>query len=93
MLVLLYLMFALPAQNGISNLPMANWLMAGLFASLPLLAFPIRSLLISYFAILYRLLITSTEPSLVLSSTLPYRPYIPSYSSPPSRFSLSTPPV
>lgn len=35
-LTLLYLMYTLPAQNGISSLPMANWLMASLFASLPL---------------------------------------------------------
>lgn len=42
-LTLLYLMFALPAQNGLSNLPMANWLMAGLFASLPFLASAINS--------------------------------------------------
>lgn len=42
-LTLLYLMFALPAQNKISTLPMANWLMAGLFASLPLLhLLPVR---------------------------------------------------
>lgn len=34
-LTLLYLMFTLPAQNGVSTLPITNWLMASLFASLP----------------------------------------------------------
>ena len=30
-ITLLYIMVTLPAQNGIKSLPMANWLMAGLF--------------------------------------------------------------
>ena len=30
---LLYIMFTLPAQNGIKSLPAENWLMAGLFVS------------------------------------------------------------
>lgn len=45
------------------------------------------------FLLKYRLPITSTEPSLDLSSTLPFLPSIPSYSSQPSRFSFLTPHV
>lgn len=33
-ITLLYIMFTLPQQNGIEKLPLANWLMAGLFVSL-----------------------------------------------------------
>lgn len=58
-------------------------------------AFATCSLLISFFFpfLKHRLPITSTEPSLDLSSTLPCRPYIPSCSSSPLYFSFSTPPV
>lgn len=41
-ITLLYIMFTLPAQNGISSLPLANWLMAGLFVR-PLLPCSIPS--------------------------------------------------
>lgn len=34
---LLYIMFTLPKQNGIEHLPAENWLMAGLFVTLPCL--------------------------------------------------------
>lgn len=33
-MTLLYIMVTLPARNGIERLPMANWVMAGLFVCL-----------------------------------------------------------
>ena len=34
-ITLLYLMYALPKQEGIEKLPSANWVMAALFVSFP----------------------------------------------------------
>ncbi len=43
-MTLLYIMFTLPAQNGIERLPMANWIMAGLFVCFILLLHDIHLL-------------------------------------------------
>lgn len=41
-ITLLYIMFTLPAQNGIEKLPMANWIMAGLFVCFVLVLYGVH---------------------------------------------------
>ena len=42
-ILLLYIMFTLPKQIGLAELPKANWLMACLFVSVPFLRTNSRS--------------------------------------------------